>query len=72
LLHNELLRVETALRMEIKDLWHVFNDQQAKTLKIEKSRGMRFAGIEQDVVPKQTKPRSHELLEKLRRDRHGN
>ncbi len=58
-LENELLRVETSLRMEIRDLWRFSNDQQAKTLRLEKSRSMKFP-IQQE------EPKKISLLDKVR------
>jgi len=45
--HSELLRVEASLRSEIKDIWRVVSDQQAKTRKLEKARCMKVPSQEQ-------------------------
>jgi len=66
-LENELLRLESCLRSEIKELWRAYNDQQAKTLKLEKARGMKFQSYDQEVPKQSMKTRGQEILEKLRR-----
>ena len=63
-LENELLRIEGCLRSEIKELWRAFNDQQSKTLKLEKARTMKF--LPQEEVKEES------ILEKYRRRKSEN
>jgi len=60
-LETEQIRIEASLRSEIKELWRVFNDQQLKTLKLEKARSMKFPS------PEQERPKT--LLEQYRERR---
>jgi len=60
-LENEIIRLEGSFRAEIKDIWRVFNDQQAKTLKLEKARTMKFPEHQEK------KEEGNPLMEKARR-----